>query len=84
MDALGRRPLLLAGSLGMTISHITIAILVSRFDNDWPAHRREGWTGVVFLLVYMICFGASWGPVNAVRNLPIVTSGKRCPSVNLQ
>ena len=43
MDALRRRLLLLAGSLGMTISHIIIAILVGKFDNDWPAHRPEGW-----------------------------------------
>ena len=63
MDALGKQLLLLAGSLGMTVSHIIIAILVSRFDSDWRAHRLEGWASVAFLLVYRICFGATWGPV---------------------
>jgi hypothetical protein len=59
MDALGRRLLLLAGSLGMIISHIIIVILVGRSDNDWPAHRPEGWASVAFLLISMICFGAT-------------------------
>jgi hypothetical protein len=63
MDALRRRLLLPAGPLGMTISHIIIAILVCKFDNDWPAHRPEGWASAVFLLVHMVCFGATWGPV---------------------
>ena len=63
MDALGRRPLLLWGSILMTISHMIIAILVGKFENNWPAHRPAGWASVAFLLFYMVSFGASWGPV---------------------
>ena len=63
MDRFGRRPLLLWGSLCMTISHFIIAILVGLYSNDWPAHRPEGWVSVAFLLFYMISFGSSWGPV---------------------
>lgn len=63
MDALGRRPVLLCGSGLMTISHLVIAILVGKYDKNWPAHRPEGWTSVGFLLFYMLAFGASWGPV---------------------
>ncbi|KAL9110418.1 MAG: hypothetical protein Q9227_004962 [Pyrenula ochraceoflavens] len=59
----GRRRLLLAGSVMMTISHIVIAILVGKFGKDWPSHRPEGWTSVAFLLLYMFSFGSSWGPV---------------------
>ena len=54
MDALGRRPLLLGGSIVMTISHIVIAILVGKFSSNWPAHRSEGWTSVAFLFIYML------------------------------
>lgn len=63
MDRFGRRPLLLWGSLFMTISHVVISILVGKFSNNWPGHRTEGWVSVAFLLFYMISFGASWGPV---------------------
>lgn len=47
----------------MTISHFIIAILVGLYDKDWPGHRAQGWTSVAFLFLYMLCFGASWGPV---------------------
>jgi MFS family permease len=48
-DRVGRRPLLLWGSIAMTLSHVIIAILVGLFDKNWPAHRQEGWTSVAFL-----------------------------------
>lgn len=63
MDSLGRRPLLLGGALVMTISHVIIAVLVGLYSENWPAHRPQGWVSVAFLLVYMIMFGATWGPV---------------------
>lgn len=63
MDSLGRRTLLLGGSVLMAISHIIISILVGLYSNDWPAHQGQGWVSVAFLLFYMLAFGASWGPV---------------------
>jgi len=63
MDSLGRRSLLLWGSVLMAISHIIIAALVGIYSDNWPAHRAQGWTSVAFLLFYMLAFGASWGPV---------------------
>ena len=62
-DWVGRRPLLLAGSSIMTVSHVVIAGLVGKFGQSWPTHRAEGWTSVAFLLLYMLAFGASWGYV---------------------
>ncbi len=63
IDRLGRRPLLLVGSLFMSLSHLIIAILVGKFSNNWAAHRSAGWVSVGFLLFYMLIFGGSWGPV---------------------
>lgn len=63
MDTLGRRFLLLGGSGLMTAAHVIIAVLVALFGQNWPAHRPQGWASVALLLVYMLGFGASWGPV---------------------
>ena len=60
MDRIGRRPLLLWGSLVMFIAHLIISILVGKFSHDWPSYRPEGWASVAMLLVYMLAFGASW------------------------
>ncbi|KAI9835851.1 MAG: hypothetical protein M1819_001749 [Sarea resinae] len=83
MDRFGRRPLLLWGSLFMTISHVIIAVLVGKFSHNWPAHRSEGWTSVAFLLVYMLAFGASWGPVPWAMPSEIFPSSLRAKGVAL-
>ncbi|QIX00465.1 hypothetical protein AMS68_005982 [Peltaster fructicola] len=61
MDHIGRRPLLLSGSLVMFVCHLVIATLVGRFSHDW--NGIAGWTCVALLLFYMFAFGATWGPV---------------------
>lgn len=54
MDRFGRRPLLLWGAAIMGIAHIIIAVLVGKFDDNWPAHKPQGWTSVAFLFLYML------------------------------
>jgi len=63
MDTLGRRWLLLSGAALMTVCHIIIAVLVGLYSDNWTAHTAEGWASVALLLLYMLAFGASWGPV---------------------
>lgn len=63
MDKFGRRALLLWGVAIMATCHIIIAVLVGLYSDNWPAHRGPGWASVALLLVYMISFGGSWGPV---------------------
>ncbi|KAI9876134.1 MAG: hypothetical protein M1830_007276 [Pleopsidium flavum] len=58
MDRFGRRPLLLWGSVLMTISHLIIAVLVGKFSSNWPAHRTEGWGLITPPLVQNTGFGA--------------------------
>lgn len=60
MDRFGRRPLLLWGSAGMTVSHVIIAGLVGQYSSNWPAHKGPGWASVAFLFVYML--GECWSP----------------------
>ncbi|RMJ21850.1 Monosaccharide transporter [Aspergillus sp. HF37] len=83
MDTLGRRTLLLGGSVIMAISHIIIAVLVGLYSDNWPAHRAEGWTSVAMLLVYMLFFGASWGPVPWGMPSEIFPSSLRAKGVSL-
>lgn len=59
MDRLGRKPLLMWGSLLMFISHFVIAVLVGLFSDDWAAHRTQGWVSAAFLFAYMLGQSAS-------------------------
>lgn len=63
VDRYGRRPLLLVGSVGMTICHIIIAVLVGFYNKTWKTHKDKGWVSVAFLFIYMLLFGMTWGPV---------------------
>ncbi|KAK0664720.1 Sugar transporter STL1 [Lasiodiplodia hormozganensis] len=83
MDRYGRRPLLLWGAAIMGIAHIIIAVLVGKFDDNWPAHKPQGWTSVAFLFLYMLAFGASWGPVPWSLPAEIFPSSLRAKGVAL-
>ncbi|KAI9792005.1 MAG: hypothetical protein M1833_001289 [Piccolia ochrophora] len=81
MDRFGRRPLLLWGSVLMTIAHVVIAILVGKYDPEWATHKAESWVSVVFLLFYMMSFGATWGPVPWAMPSEIFPSSLRAKGV---
>jgi sugar porter (SP) family MFS transporter len=66
VDRIGRRPILLAGSVGMALSLGTMALAFSQADvvNDAPS--LPGAWGPIALVaanVFVVSFGASWGPV---------------------
>ncbi|KAK2049087.1 hexose transporter [Colletotrichum somersetense] len=81
MDRFGRRWILLVGSLGMTISHTVIAILVGLYSNDWPSHTTQAWVSVAFLLLYMFVFGATWGPIPWIMPSEVFPSSLRAKGV---
>ncbi|KAM3498893.1 hypothetical protein MY10362_007813 [Beauveria mimosiformis] len=81
MDRFGRRKLLLTGSVAMCISHIIITALVGMYSGNWPQHTTAGWTSVVFLFMYMLAFGASWGPVPWAMPAEIFPSSLRAKGV---
>ncbi|OBT53143.1 hypothetical protein VE04_08078 [Pseudogymnoascus sp. 24MN13] len=83
MDRVGRKPLLVWGSVLMSVSHIIIAALVGVFGKDWTHHRNAGWTSVAFLLFYMLAFGATWGPVPWAMPSEIFPSSLRAKGVAL-
>lgn len=83
LDRYGRRIILLSGSAGMFVSHVVIAILVSKYSDAWQSHRVEGWISVAFLLFYMLAFGASWGPVPWGMPSEIFPSSLRAKGVSI-
>jgi MFS transporter, SP family, sugar:H+ symporter len=66
IDRVGRRPLLLAGSAGMSLTLITMTIVFAgaSFSNGQP--QLDGVSGIVALVaadLFVVAFAVSWGPV---------------------
>jgi sugar porter (SP) family MFS transporter len=66
VDRVGRRPILLFGSVGMTVALATMAIAFSQAVTVDDAPSLPGAWGPIALVaanVFVVSFGASWGPV---------------------
>ncbi|KAK1987625.1 quinate permease [Colletotrichum cereale] len=76
IDKVGRKPILIGGSVVMLISMVIPGIIVAKFSHDWPGHPVAGWVAVAFIWIYIGAFGAckghsdfsirvpAWGPVS--------------------
>lgn len=51
IDKVGRKPMLLVGSVVMWASMVITGIVVAKFRHDWPHHSNAGWTAVAFIWV---------------------------------
>ncbi|WP_431280421.1 sugar porter family MFS transporter [Leifsonia poae] len=67
VDRIGRRPILLTGSIGMTVSLGAMALAFAfSITNDKGDVSLPGAWGPIALIaanVFVVCFGASWGPL---------------------
>lgn len=66
VDRIGRRPILLAGSIGMAVSLGTMALAFSAATGTGSDISLPGGWGPAALVaanVFVISFGASWGPL---------------------
>lgn len=66
VDRVGRRPILLTGSIGMAVSLATMAVAFSSATGSGSNITLPGaWgpTALVAANVFVISFGASWGPL---------------------
>ncbi|SAM01745.1 hypothetical protein [Absidia glauca] len=66
LDKFGRKKFLLTASVGLSIAMIVVAIIVGKFEDDWPNHTKEGWVAVAFIYIYIANFAYSWGPIGWV------------------
>lgn len=67
VDKFGRKPLLILGSIGMTVTLGTLATIFGRATLDAAGNPTlTGNAGLIALLaanLYVFCFGFSWGPI---------------------
>lgn len=66
VDRIGRRPILLSGSIGMALSLGTMAVAFSQAVQVGGEPSLPGAWGPIALVaanIFVICFGASWGPL---------------------
>lgn len=67
IDKIGRKPLLLTGSIGMAITLGLLALVFSNANMDATGNlvlsSQEGIIALVTANLYVFCFGVSWGPV---------------------
>ncbi|MBW4423052.1 MAG: sugar porter family MFS transporter [Nostoc desertorum CM1-VF14] len=68
VDKIGRKPLLLLGSIGMTITLGTLTVVFNNtfIASDTGNPTLTGSQGIIALLaanLYVVCFGFSWGPI---------------------
>jgi SP family sugar:H+ symporter-like MFS transporter len=89
IDRIGRKPLLLAGSVGMALTLGAMAIVFGTAavgpDGKPLLSHMEGVAGLVAANLYIVAFGVSWGPVmwvllgemfpNQLRGAALAVSG---------
>lgn len=83
VDNFGRKTILITGGIGMAASHFIVAAITGSFSKNWPEHRDAGWVAVVFVWIYSICFGFSWGPVSWIMISEVFPLGMRAKGVSI-
>ncbi|KAI0368644.1 general substrate transporter [Pilatotrama ljubarskyi] len=62
VDKVGRKPVLISGAFIMAACHMIVAILTGLYHDSWDTHVAAGWVACVFVWIFAIAFGYSWGP----------------------
>lgn len=49
IDKLGRKPVMIAGGIGMGLCHMIIAIIFAKNQYQWATQKAAGWAAVAFV-----------------------------------
>ncbi|KAL1583278.1 hypothetical protein WHR41_07841 [Cladosporium halotolerans] len=83
VDRFGRKTILIVGGLGMAISHFIVAGITGAYKDNWENNQGAAWTAVVFIWLYAIHFGYSWGPVAWIIISEVFPLGLRAKGVSI-
>ncbi len=62
VDRVGRKPILIAGAIGMAVCHIIVAGIFATYVDSFPTHQGAAWAAVAMIWLFVVHFGYSWGP----------------------
>ncbi|KAI7386995.1 putative MFS monosaccharide transporter [Hortaea werneckii] len=87
VDNFGRKTILITGGIGMALSHFIVAGLTGQYGSIWNSPEGgatgPGWAAVVFIWLYAIHFGYSWGPVAWIIISEVFPLGMRAKGVSI-
>lgn len=86
IDQWGRKATLIAGSVVMGIAHFVVAGIIAQYDGRWDTRSggsAAGWAAVVFVWLFAVGFGFSWGPVAWIIVAEVFPLGLRAKGVSL-
>ncbi|RMY74654.1 hypothetical protein D0863_03081 [Hortaea werneckii] len=87
VDNFGRKTILITGGIGMAVSHFIVAGLTGQYGDIWTSEAGgatgAGWAAVVFIWLYAIHFGYSWGPVAWIIISEVFPLGMRAKGVSI-
>ncbi|KAJ7237558.1 MFS monosaccharide transporter [Mycena haematopus] len=83
IDRLGRKPLLRGGSAVMGLAHLTIALLVQLFQDNWSKHAAAAWVAVAGIYTFTFAYGVSFGPIGWVLPSEVFPLSMRARGVAL-
>ena len=83
IDKFGRRPLLIVGALGMASSHFIVAAIIGSYGDNIQDHKTAAWVAIVFIWIFAVHFGYSWGGGAWVLISEVFPLGLRAKGVSI-
>lgn len=83
IDKFGRKPLLIVGALGMASSHFIVAAIIGTYGDNISDHKVAAWVAIVFIWIFAIHFGYSWGGGAWVLISEVFPLGLRAKGVSI-
>ncbi|KAK6203088.1 putative sugar transporter, high affinity [Scheffersomyces amazonensis] len=82
VDQLGRKPVLVSGAIVMGVCHFIVAGILGSVS-DFTTHSGAGWAAVVFVWIFAIGFGYSWGPCAWIIVAEVFPLGMRAKGISI-